>query len=380
MSEEIKEELSSDELINQHIDGAEKEGQDETPEIEEDKKTEEKVEAGEPDPVEGEKPAAVEETREGDEEKSPEGESKEGEAGEESVEEKEYEPNLSYKHLREEKSLPDELKGVIKTKEQEDFYKEVFTKAEGFNFVQEKRKEAEQQLGQMDQAMNSFFQATGLGDYKKAFEVAGIDKPQIGEILSGLGYSRDDILKHALGLAEQTPEQIQANQAQRQNDMRERELQMREQSIESEHEQVLTNQVRMDYQFNVLNDNDMGPIVRAFDSQHGEGAFFDQLAIQGSHLTKTTGKIYPPAAIAKDLISRYNLGNLVSQTANQMNTSQQSQTAHNDNNQSNQPVRDNVKNEEIPVIPAVEGTGDSPGPRKISSLDDIEREIKELYG
>lgn len=377
--EEQKESQESSDLIQQHIESVNSQetkdgGADDA----------EGAISGEEgtDPGEGEGKAGAEksEASKADEagEVKEEGEAPKEEGESHPDEPKAYSPDLSYKYLRESKSLPDELKAVINTPEKEAFYKEIFTKADGFPFMKQKREQAEAQLQNYDSLFTDFMKSAQLGDFKKAWtDVAGLPQPKLEQVLSGFGFTPRDIIQHAYDLANQSPEQAEAMKIKSDADRRAAELQMRLDQVEQSQQQQMEQQIYYEYD-QLTQDPGTASIINAFEAKHGKDAFFREVAIRGAQISQETGRILSPRAIANDIIDRYNLSSLVSQPTGQAHNNRlPSQTAHG-NNQSGQPARSTQK--EVPVIPAIDGSGGSPGQRSISSIEDLEKIYQEKFG
>jgi hypothetical protein len=371
------EDMTADQLLDHHIKEAEKEDLTKDGEGDSDVKAkgEKGADAGE---GAGEEGAEKSQAQPKDEEEGG------GQPKEKSTEPggEAYIPNLTYKHLREEKQMPEELAGVIKTKEQEDFYRDLFHKAEGFDFVQEKREKAEQQLQQYDQTFNEFMKSAQLGDFEKAWtHVAGLPKPSLQEVMRGFGFQERDLVQMAYEIANRSPEQAQAQRMQAEQDRRMREMQMQMQGMEQTYQQTLENQIHSEFD-QMTQDQEFGPVIKAFEEKHGNGAFFQEVATRGAQISQQTGRILSPKAIAKDIISRYNLGSLVSQPAHAQsaqNQNNQGQPAPGNNSQS-QPAQGNKRRSEPEIIPAVDSEGGSPGQRVISSPEDLEKLAREELG
>lgn len=292
-----------------------------------------------------------------------------------------YTPNLSYKHLREQREMPKELAGIIKTKEQEDYYRGVFNKADGFDFVQDKRQKAEAELNQVYGTFDEFMKNAKIGDFKKAWtETAGLPSPTLQQVLNGFGFGPKDIIQHAYDLANQTPEEAKAQTAQLESEKRYNELQMRVNDMESAHQRQMEQAVYTEYD-QVYQDQETRPIIEAFEAHNGKGSFFREVAQRGVQLGQETGKIYGPRAIANEIIDRYNLRNLVGQPAQitNQNTSPMSQTAPG-TNPANQPVQGQKKRGEPAIIPAIDSAGGSPGQRAIRTPEDLEKIARDELG
>lgn len=383
------EDMSAEQLLEHHIQNAEKDEdltKDGTSESNVEAKGEERTSAGEGQGKEGEeasKASAQDEAANAEEKEKTAG------ADEEVSEEKgaaaaeDYTPNLTYKHLREEKQMPEELASVIKTKEQEEYYRDLFHKAEGFDFVQEKREKAESQLQQYDQTFTEFMKSAQVGDFEKAWtQVAGLPKPSLQEVMQGFGFKERDLVQMAYEIANRSPEQAQAQKMQAEQDRKMREMQMQMQGMEQTYQQTLENQIHNEFD-QMTQDQEFSPVIQAFEEKHGAGSFFQEVANRGAQISQQTGRILSPKTIAKDIIDRYNLGSLVSQPAQAQapknQNRNQGQPAPGNNSQS-QPAQGSKRRSEPEVIPAIDSEGGSPGQRAISTPEDLEKLAREELG
>ena len=368
---------SDSDIISEHIKAATKDGVDDAKEVEgekEDSPREDSTEEGAKEP----EITAPDKAQESENEESViKADQKEGQG--DTNESEAFTPNLTFKYLREERQMPEELSKVIDSKEKEDYYRDIFHKAEGFEFVQDKREKAEGELNQVYQNLDGFYSSAKLGDFGKAWEKAELPKPSLPQLLSGFGFSEKDLIQHAYDVANKSPEQLQASKLEMEADRKMQKYEMRMQSMETAHQQQLESQVYREFD-EYSQDPQYSPVVNAFDEKHGKGAFFREVAGRGAQLSQETGKIYGPRAIANDIIDRYNLSSLVGQSALSQTTNQspEGQSAAGNKTQG-QPARGN-KRQEVPVIPAVDGNGSSPGQRTINTPEDLERLAKEELG
>lgn len=283
------------------------------------------------------------------------------------AQDKPFEPTLNYTYRGKKFDMPEELKGVIKTQEQQEFYNDIFTKAKGLEVVKAEGMKAQETLGQIESNLMKFYNSANVGDLKSAFEIADLKVPSLNDLIRGFGYNDKDLITLAYEVAQQSPEMRKAQESQSMAERRNKELEQRlnnmENNIRSQEEQRIVSEV-----YETIQDESIAPIAEAFDAKHGVGAFAQEITSRGAQLFNIEGRIVRPMALAKDIISRYNLGNLVNQPVNQ--------STKQTNNSSSQPARTNQQ-KSVPVIPAVESGGGSPGQRVIRSLDDVAKLLQD---
>jgi hypothetical protein len=308
----------------------------------------------------GEKAAA---TSEIDEEASPEGKVEENKT-------EDFAPDLSFTFRGKKHDMPEELKGVIDSQEKLEFYQDLFSKAEGLPIIKEKGMQAQQNLNQVTQNLDQFYGHAQVKDFSKAFELAELPKPTLGELVKGFGYSDKDLIQLAYDRANMSDEQVRSEQIKSDSDRRVQELEQRLERNESSQQQQFEQQVYSELQ-GAMSEPDTNPIVQAYDAKFGEGAFMHEVAARGEMIHRTTKKIERPSALVKQVIERYNLASLVNQPVSQTENTVTSQPASNAKRQNTQ---------DVPVIPAIESGGGSPGQRKIRTLADIEKIYQDEYG
>ena len=104
----------------------------------------------------------------------------------EPVEAEAYSPDFSYKVYGEEKTLPEEIQALIKNKETEDYFRDVFSQRDAVPILKEKQEAARKQYEDLNTLVNDKYepilkelQAAGKavqnGDMDKFFEALGVD-------------------------------------------------------------------------------------------------------------------------------------------------------------------------------------------------------------
>lgn len=135
----------------------------------------------------------------------------------------EYTPNLTYKVKDEERQFDDRLSGVINNKESEDYFRDLYTRADGLPSYKEKVSSMEGELGEYRSGYNNLYNG-----YNKLRELR--DSGDVRNLLGNLGVSDDQVLDYAISLAKEDtlPEE------QKQLIQKEREYAARVESLEKQ--------------------------------------------------------------------------------------------------------------------------------------------------
>jgi hypothetical protein len=281
-----------------------------------------------------------------------------------------FEPELQYSFRGKKFDMPEELKGLIDSPEKQEFYVDLFTKAKGLEIVKAEGLKAQESYQALSQDVNQFLEKTELKDYKAAFEKVGLPKPTLQDLVRGFGYSDQELIKLAYEKATLSPDQLQAQNELSERDRKIQELEMRFQRTEQQREQQLMSETQNEFQ-QVFQDPKVTAIVEAYDSKYGAGAFLNECLMRGEQIYQTEKRFIRPTPLVNEFIERYNLGSLVGDQPIQNQTQQ---------NPSQQAPLKKQTNREIPVIPAIDGSGDSPGERVVRTLDDIKAIYQSEYG
>lgn len=278
-----------------------------------------------------------------------------------------YKPDLKYTAWGQEKELDPRVHGIIKSKEDEEWVKKLFSAADGVETFKQQRDQTKQEYAQLHSDVQSVIKAADMNDYKTAFEKMGVKRPSIAELATGMGYTKEEIIKHAYTLAQLTPEQESAQN-------RERELQRQNQLLQADlmstRQQTYEQQVQTRTQelSQVMSQPDIAPYKQAFDAHHGQGAFWEEVKKQGILAHHMTGQDIPVRQAVDSVLRFMRLG----QPAQAQQPIAQPQQVAPVATPAAQPTS------ELPVIPSVGSGGSStPTKKRVSSVADIERELQE---
>ena len=115
----------------------------------------------------------------------------------------EYVPSFTYKVKDEEKAFDERLTAIIKTKEDEDYIRELYTKADGLDSYKEKYEANNGKLTEMESTLADFQEKHGVTQAFYQDIVAARDAGDHRKLMSSLGVGEDAILKYALDIAQE---------------------------------------------------------------------------------------------------------------------------------------------------------------------------------
>jgi hypothetical protein len=218
-----------------------------------------------------------------------------------------YQPNFSYEFrslsgIREQKEFDERLRSVIKTKEDEDYIRDLVTKADGLDVnkrnlqtAMEEKEQLLQKYSPMEKDVEMVLQMRDNGD--------------IGSVLQALGIEKKQFLKYAYEVAtydDLTPEQksiydkkheLQGSsyQLKRQNEQ----LENRLRSIE-----IQTRQSDLEQR---LNQKEIAPIVQEFDQRNGQNAFWNEVVKRGALYSTQFNQVKQAGELISEIINLYGL-------------------------------------------------------------------------
>lgn len=271
-----------------------------------------------------------------------------------------YTPNFKYKYTGKngdkwgdaEGEFDEPIKAAIKSKEDEEKWQKLYSKANGFEFVQEGRDKARTELKEyqtkwspivdLAQKANKAYTA---GDMDSFFEVLGLPKDAIQK------YVLADLQRQEL--AQTNPQQYQLmtqnQQYQRQlAEQQERMSQFEQKNLDIQ-STMLHNELLSEY-----TKPNVSSFQQAFDAKNGQGAFDQEVRSRGEYIYNTqNGKIAKPSEVINELINKFGF-NLPSPA--QPQAAAQSQT---------------VLATQKPTIPVVGGGGQSPSAKTFKTVKEM---------
>lgn len=317
--------------------------------------------------VETETPA---EGAEGEEsEESEEGE--EGEEGKAKAAANVFTPNFKYKVMDQEKEIDDRLKTIVKTKEDEDFVRDILTKAEGLEAVNSKHKKLEEKHIELETDYNTHVvpYVREVENTKKLIAAPNYEQRDYDSFFQKLGIPKDHILKYTksiLDYQDASPEQRAAIDNQRQLRMQAAQLEEQSQFYQSQNTQFAV-QARTFELNQELTKPEVNSFVTAFDNLHGNGAFRNQVINQGALIFHNQKRDVPPSELVSLVMNQFKgIQTVAPQVIPQQIPANQVTP------------KTTTPPAKKPVIPNVHGTGGSPAKKVFTSLDEIKAHRKKL--
>lgn len=295
----------------------------------------------------------------GDDDKSSDDEVKEEEATEDSKEadKADYEPNLKYKVYDQEREFPEQLKGFVKDKETEEYFRTLLAKADGLDEMKPRHQEIvgerDQYKGQVD-----FYQR----DVNRVLELR--DKaPHL--FASELGISDDWIIQRAKEIvtAKETPETYESFRNNRNLSVQNynQQLFVEQQQMDLQRSRLSNSQMEMN---NALSHPEIASFRQKFDALHGIGAFEAEALKHGYYQFERTKQNIPAIEAVKHVYEFHKKNFSVAEA--------QVQTAPADSK-----VKERVKVDPIPNVG--KGKNVSPMTRKFKTIKEM-REYSDKHG
>lgn len=245
------------------------------------------------------------------------------------------------------------IRGLIKSKDDEEKWKKFYSKAYGFDFVNEGREKARTELKQYQE------QSTPILKYAqeatKHYKAGDLDS-----FFEVLGVPYDKIQQHVyqkLQQQELPPEQrnlIEQNRAyQKELAQYQERMQSLEQNTVQAQREALYNDLHSE-----LSKPDVSQVQQAFDARNGAGSFEEEIRQRGHSIyVNQNGRVAKPSELVQDILNRFGL-------------TQAQQQAQQPNQVPGQRT--------LPTIPVVSGGGSSPVKKRIGTIADIEKEYNSL--
>jgi len=263
-----------------------------------------------------------------------------------------YQPNFSYEYrtldgIREKKEFDDRLKQIIKTKDDEEFVRQLVTKADGLDVNKRNLKQYEDKYTTLEQE-----HSTLKSDVE--FVLSARDRGDFWTAANAIGFTKEQIRKAVyqdLKAEELTPDQRshydRAYELETSNYQSNRKIQELESKLQSFELQTRKSELET-----ILSQNDIAPIAEDFDRKNGPNAFWNEVVTRGA-MFEQMGVHKKPTDVINEIINLYSL------------KPQQIQT---------QKIP-SVANKSLPVIPNTGSSGSAvPLKKKTTSL----KELKDL--
>lgn len=268
-----------------------------------------------------------------------------------------YTPNFSYEFrtlegAREKKEFDDRLKQIIKSKEDEEFVRQLVTKADGLDVNKRNLKQYEEKYTGLEKDYHTLksdvdfvLEARDRGDFWTVANALGLSKKQIREAVYR-DLQADDLTPEQ---KKQYDKSYELETASYHSNRKIHELESKLQSFEL--------QSRKSELEAILNQNDISPIAEDFDRRNGPNAFWNEVVTRGA-MFEQMGVMKKPTEVINEIINLYSL-----------KTPQV------------QPKAPSVSNKSLPVLPNT-GSGGSTVPLKkkptsLGELKDLARGLED---
>jgi hypothetical protein len=272
-----------------------------------------------------------------------------------------YVPNFKYKVFGKEKEIDEQFRSLIKDAESEKRVREIFEKADGLEHVKEDRQTVRQQLEavkaervELDKSLETLSHFVRTDNMKAFFETLKIPE--------------DKILRYAyqrLQYREMTPEQRAQVDGQTQAEQRAYFLQQQNESLLQNFAQTAETQRRSELEMHLAQPN-IAQTVQAFDARVGKpGAFVEEVINRGKYHWFANQKDIPVSQAIAEVMSLIGGAPPAAPAGLPNGVIPNGQQA----GQSHVPGQ----NQNKPVIPNIQGNGNSPAKKVPRSLDDLRK-------
>lgn len=278
-----------------------------------------------------------------------------------------YTPNYKYKVHDKEYEFDEFVRGAIKDAESEKKLRELYERSRGLDEIKSKRdklndeyqnyrKSSDPIVTQYNNAANYYYKAMEAMEMGNAYNASAY----LDRAFSSLGIPEDVLLKHVYNKLnmKDLPPQLQKQYT------RNVELEHQNSLLQQQMEQASTQQQQLAVQqrqfelTQTLAKPEIQSISSAFDQSNGKpGSFFQAVWDYAGLHYQRTGEDLTAEQAAQKFIQQFGLRAPV---------------------QAPTPQQTVVAPQQVPVIPTAKGGAASPARKKISSLEDIEKEYAQL--
>lgn len=277
-----------------------------------------------------------------------------------------YVPNFKYKAALQEKELDPFFQGLVKDADSEKKVKDVFTRADAFDYMKEKFSKREQDFNSLQndfqnqsQIFQKVNQAKAKGDLDSVFRIAGLNEHQVIQWAA----KRVDYLQMLQGLP---PDQRQALERQQQavfqNQEYEDRLSQMQQQVQTNASQAREMQLDMS-----LTRPEVASAVKFWDQKMGyEGAFRDMVIEEAQKEWHFAQKDLSPEQAVAHVLQKF--GKFI----DAQGAGPQSQVA------TLQPAAGPQAPAQRPSIPVIAGSSKAPIKKQYKSIDELKQRSKEL--
>ncbi len=259
------------------------------------------------------------------------------------TEKEDYTPNLTYKVYDEEKQIPDWAKSFVTSKEAEENFRSLFSKADAVDQMTAKRERQAQEFSELQEnhenimgQLNEASHFVERGDLESFFKTIGLNENVVYQwVLDKLNVQNLP--------EDQRRIYDEHNELRRNNVLLERQNQALESNWQNQQVQTRTRELDTE-----LAKPEVRSIAQSFDSRLSQpGAFKDECIWLGKRIAESTGQDVTAEQVVQEVVKR--MGNVVP-----MQQGQQAQSGTNP-----------------PVIPNVSARNVSPTRKKPNSIEEL---------
>lgn len=216
--------------------------------------------------------------------------------------EPEYKPDFSYKVYDTVKEFDPRLRGIIKTKEDEAWVRDVVTKAEGLEInkrnlekIQKEYEKVNSEYVPLKKDVEQVLRMRDSGDLDSLFTVLGIDEKKI--------------LSHAYKkakLMDLSPEERADYDRYNKVQFSQYSLEQQNEEMRRKLEHIELTQRKAELQ-TALNSTDYSSVAKEFDQRNGENAFYNEVIRRGAFYEAQMGQTKSVGEVVSEIINLYGL-------------------------------------------------------------------------
>lgn len=273
-----------------------------------------------------------------------------------------FTPNFKIKFLDQESEVDEFLRGAITDPEKEKRVRELYEKAYGLDHVKSKNQELEQKFGQTSDRLSKFEQigtalqaAAKSGDYEVINKILGVDDQVLW-----------NFVKNKLDYMEMDPEVRQLHDERRAKEVEAQQARSELDGMRSAMAQQLWSMRQFELQ-QVISKPEISAAISEIDNRLGKAGSFMERVIQEGQTEWVLKKRDLPAEEAVQRVLK--LAGYAGQPS--------SQTTGAPAQQGQAPV---VQRRDVKGLPNIQGSGNSPVARKVTSLEQLKALARKASG
>lgn len=282
-----------------------------------------------------------------------------------------YVPNHKFKVLDQEKEFDEWIKPFVKTKEEEEKFRDLLTKAHGLVKIKTERDQLRGEYDQYKTQINKNYEPV-VNQFKYLDSVAGQSRQSgdWGKFFQAAQIPVQSVIRWAANTVsqlEKDPNYLQREESTWQQDQKFRHLETEHLTLKQQAEKLQTERQEMELDF-TLRTPEVQNFSQMFDGQVGKpGALKQEIIRRGALIEMTEGRVASAQEILGEISKIYGPLLQAKAQAPQMQIlpggTQEAETG----------------SEGKPVLPTIKGRSTSPARKLFKSTDDLRKHIKENY-